>query len=140
MKLCLYCGNEIKKHLSKKRKWCSPHCRNKAQKEKRDKILKELGYNSKISKSKRGALGELKVAADLMEKDYEVFRALDPHCSCDLAILKNKKLFRVEVRTSTYDATGKPYGHNKKIKADILALVLPDKIIYETFNLPFVLS
>ena len=45
-----------------------------------------------------GALAELMVAVDLMRRGYEVFRALSPSASCDLAILGTSGLRRVEVR------------------------------------------
>jgi len=135
VKKCSYCGKEIKHNISEKRKWCSANCRNKAQKEKRDNILKDMEYDTTINKAKRGAIGELKVCSHLLELDYDVFRAVSPACPCDLIVMINKKLFRIEVRSNTYSASGKPYPHNKKIRADILAMVLPDKIIYRTFNL-----
>ena len=36
-----------------------------------------------------GAIAELVVATDLLGRGYEVFRALSPSCSGDLAVLKN---------------------------------------------------
>jgi len=57
-----------------------------------------------------GAIGELLVAADLLQKGYHVFRAQSPSCPCDLAILKDNRLLRVEVRTGHRSrATGKVY-------------------------------
>lgn len=83
-----------------------------------------------------GAIAELEVATDLMKKGYEVFRSLSQSCSCDLAILKNKKLFRVEVksayRNSNNSVSYPEQSHNKGHKYDILALYLhrENKIIY----------
>jgi hypothetical protein len=80
-----------------------------------------------------GAISELLVSSDLLRRGYAVFRALSPSCSCDLAILKGGRLFRVEVRTA--------YRHQKtrrlfypKVdpeKSDIAALVVGGtEIIY----------
>ena len=93
-----------------------------------------------------GALSELVVSADLLSKGFEVFRALTSSCSCDLAILKNGKLSRIEVKTAYKNNSGKyvfangrldadnlrVYA-NTKIKADILALYIrsENKIIYQ---------
>ena len=66
-----------------------------------------------------------------MKKGYEVFRACSPSSSCDLAILKNGKLLKIEVRTG--QKVRKAIMYNKEnIHADITAVVLynPDEIIY----------
>ena len=44
-----------------------------------------------------GTLGELIVAADLMRRGYQVFRAISPSCDYDLIILKGTHLLKVEV-------------------------------------------
>jgi len=72
-----------------------------------------------------GAMSELRVATDLLSKGYEVFRALSQSCSCDLAILQNDKLLRVEVKTGNV-RKGKLYCPNMDNgKHDILAIVDP---------------
>ena len=53
-----------------------------------------------------GAIQELKVAVDLMSKGYEVFRAMSPHSSCDLAVLRSGKLYKLEVRTAYLKSDG----------------------------------
>ena len=55
----------------------------------------------KLSTGTKGALSELLVAADLMAKGYEVFRALSPSCSCDLIANNGKGLLRIECRTGS---------------------------------------
>lgn len=54
-----------------------------------------------ISSSTVGAVGELRVAADLLTKGFEVFRALSPTCSCDLLAMKDGRIIRIECRTNT---------------------------------------
>lgn len=69
-------------------------------------------------------------SVDLLEKGFEVFRSLSPNCSCDLIIQKDNKLQRVEVRTGF--VYKEKIAVSRKIRADILAIVLPKgKIIYE---------
>lgn len=53
-----------------------------------------------------GALGELVVAIDLLKRGFEVFRAISPASTCDLAVLRDGKLLRIEVRTGHRTATG----------------------------------
>jgi len=44
-------------------------------------------------------MSEMAAAIDLMKRGYEVFRALSPHCSCDLIALGPDGALRIEVRT-----------------------------------------
>jgi len=80
-----------------------------------------------------GGISELKVVCDLLSKGYEVYRPLIDNASCDLIVLKDNKLTRIEVKT-TYRNTG---GEIRKStvknwgKFDILACVLPEGIVYE---------
>jgi hypothetical protein len=83
-----------------------------------------------------GAIGELLVAADLMRKGYAVFRSMSPACPCDIAILKDGVLSRVEVTTGKKLPSGKiMYPPHKTHTYDILAIVLYDHgapaIVYE---------
>jgi hypothetical protein len=111
-------------------------------------------YSKDLSTGTVGAISELRVCADLLAKGYEVFRAVSQSCSCDLAILKNQKLTRIdpefspigeiffstfaaskstriEVRTGFETAKGKIHAPRKYFRADIMAIVLPSRIIYE---------
>lgn len=87
---------------------------------------------AKVGRSNVGAASELRVAADLMLRGFDVFRALSPQCSCDLAILRDGKLLRVEVRSGRPAKNRKRpfWAHPKKNKSELFALVLPDDIIY----------
>jgi hypothetical protein len=82
-----------------------------------------------------GAIGELIVAADLLKKGYHVFRSCSPSCPCDLAILKDEKLFRVEVKTTQYSRPNSGDSLRKKYEAkgntfDVFAHVSKDGIYY----------
>jgi hypothetical protein len=49
-----------------------------------------------VSDSGKGTIAELNVAADLLSRGFEVFRALSPDCPSDLALLKDGRLLRVQ--------------------------------------------
>jgi len=83
--------------------------------------------------STSGALAELIACTDLIRKGYEVFRAISPACSCDLTILKNGKIQRVEVRTATKTSNGVlSYCHKSTDigRYDVLALVCDGIVTY----------
>lgn len=74
------------------------------------------------------------MAADLLALGYEVFRALSPACSCDLAILKDGQLLRIEVTTAYIGPSGNILTCKKpNEKSDIIAYFLKagKEIIYE---------
>lgn len=79
-----------------------------------------------------GAMHEMVVAVDLMSRGYHVFRALSQACPCDLAILKNGKLIRVECTTGTYNRNPNSWSHPLKDnkKYDVLAVVFHKEIKY----------
>ena len=123
---CIACGKPLNRrpHAGPHTKCCSRRCRNNLGRAAYATANRSLGLPSATV----GALGELIVAADLMKQGYEVFRALSPSCSCDLAILRNGRLLRVEVRTGYRTVTG---GENifigktgKAHRADVLAVVV----------------
>ena len=130
LKHCIRCG---KKLPTSRWKYCSYECYSIYNREKfdRDNPTTFRGNNS----STTGAISELRVAVDLMCKGYNVFRALSPSCPCDLAVLKNGKLLRIEVRTTYRSQTGQPNkvkaSRDDKDNIDIYASVLADEIIYE---------
>lgn len=81
-----------------------------------------------LSSGTVGAVSELLTCVDLLQRGFEVFRAVSPACSCDLAILKDGRLLRVEVRTgAVYEKQDGTVGHYlvrpDKEKSDILAIV-----------------
>ena len=94
------------------------------------------GTNYDVPTGTVGAIQELKVSLDLLIKGYHVFRSMSPSCPCDLAILKNKKLLTVEVRTRYRNKLGKvSYPKKNSDNPDIWAIVVGDKIIYEPIEL-----
>lgn len=80
-----------------------------------------------------GAIGELRVAVDLMQRGFEVFRAISPSCSCDLAVLHAGGLLRIEVRTGYKNkSTGKIVTNTPRNpdRYDVHAIVVGDSVTY----------
>src|SRR5207244_171702 len=90
---CLECDTEFSTSKTFQ-KYCSRLC----QMNYFDKISGRTCTGLGLPSSTVGAISELRVACDLLEKKYEVFRAISAACSCDLAVLKNGKLLRIEVK------------------------------------------
>lgn len=124
-KTCKGCGHSFLGSV--KRAFCANACRVEFHAKASAYKPKYLG----IPPGTVGAIGELRVSVDLLAKGHEVFRALSPSCSCDLAILKDGKLLRIEVRTASECTDGRLYYGKDGFKADHWALCLPDRIIYE---------
>jgi hypothetical protein len=108
-----------------RQKYCSKKCRAK-----HSVWVLQRPYPG-MSTGTIGAIGELRVCVDLLTKGYEVFRAVSPSCSCDLLVYKEGVATRIEVRTAYRTKSGNVYHPNQHIRAETLAAVLPDVIIYE---------
>ncbi len=129
---CRTCGRDITpKKLRHGALFCSKLCRGRAKPE---------GYSTgtlpklKVAPSTRGAISELIVAADLMARGFHVFRALSPSCPCDLAVIKDGTLVRIEVRTGDVTKAGTVFYSTKPSdigRHDVMAVVLNDRIIYK---------
>lgn len=141
LKIELQCKNCDRKFNSPshngKRKFCSKECRSEFT---NNEWKKANNRNLHLPTGTVGTISELLVCTDLLQKGFEVFRSTTPNCSCDLAILKNKILYRIEVTTGTVSGSGKiTYPYKDKNKYDILAIVTKDgKIIYNSeMEMPF---
>jgi len=75
-------------------KFCSTNCRRQNE----NTRWGRTGANN-IASATVGAMSEMSVAVDMMNKGYAVFRALSPACLCDLIAFKDGVFLRVEVRT-----------------------------------------
>jgi hypothetical protein len=113
--------NKVFRSRENRHVFCTEICRQKS-------TFFSIGNTYNLSTGQLGALSELIATTDLIKKGYEVFRAVSPSASCDLIILKNGKLHRIEVRTGylkadgavRYPATEKDIG-----KSDSYAVVFP---------------
>lgn len=65
-------------------------------------------------KTKQGTLGELIALKYYTELNYEVFTSINGKTSCDLIVLKDNKLLRVEVKTSIRKAN--PFSYEVGLK------------------------
>lgn len=130
-KLCAHCNNQFLQRR-KSQIYCSKKCG-------KDVLIARYYHRQpraiNIPSGTTGAMHELKVAVDLMNNGYNVFRALSPACPCDLAVLIDGRLVLVEVTTGFKLVSGRiTHGHlgkNDSGKYDILAIVFYDNsIIY----------
>ena len=125
---CKQCGESLP---SSRWSYCSGECRSKYSQQQYRLTHPLMGKTSATT----GTISELRAAANLLSKGYDVFRSLSPNCPCDLAILKDGKLLRIEVRTSYKSASGKLHRTISKRgdpnNIDHYAWVLSDEIIYE---------
>lgn len=87
---------------------------------------------SKLNPGAVGAINEARVIADLLGRGYEVFKGVSAQSTCDLIIMKRKRLLRIEVRTGYMSPKGNIVGiRYGNIRADLLAIVAEGKIIYQ---------
>lgn len=117
-----------RQHKNANNTYCSTKCRSKYWNE-RNGIKRPYPH---LNTGTVGAIGELRVCVDLLEKGFEAFRAVSYTCSCDVAVLKDGKLLRIEVRTGYRYKTGQIHftKNETKNRCDHYAVVLPEEIIY----------
>lgn len=134
--VCEECDKEFAKAHSRQR-FCTPECCNA------NYARKLLGLaGSKLAPATRGAVSEMVAACDLLERGYEVFRALSAACSCDLIALGPDQVpLRIEVRTGRFNtSTGNlTFSRNKarvprkrtEDDLDHYAVVVGASVVYE---------
>ena len=128
-RVCSFCGGEIPLvRLKHRAKYCTTKCRIQNQLQRYHERNPKVILSAHLT---NGIISEYRTIVDLLSKGYDVFNHVSPSCSCDLAILKNNQLLRVEVRTGHYSATGAIYKNKQDVRADILAIALHDKIVYD---------
>ena len=137
LKPCKICGDMFPACLNKPNIYCSRICRaegNRRRVKEKNGIPTYEKNGITLSKSTKGALAEMRVTVDLIEKGYEVFRAVSPATSCDFVICKNNTTLRLEVKSRGLSSGGniyKPPPH----KADVIAILYQDEIIKYTPDL-----
>jgi hypothetical protein len=132
MERCQGCPREIpKERVRHHAKYCSRECRQQSE------LAKARALNPvrdlPLPSGTVGALHELLVAADLLRRGYEVFRAVSQAASCDLAVLKEGHLLRVEVTTGYRHLGGGFAFPPRKYpdRHDVLAIVVGQEIHYQ---------
>jgi hypothetical protein len=88
---CWECGKDLPEG---RRKFCKTACGTNFS---RRRFREPLPGDS--DRSRIGAVAEMLVAADLLGRDKDVLRSLNPHGGFDLAILADNKPLRIEVKT-----------------------------------------
>ncbi len=116
---CQRCGEKYTPRIALQ-KFCSIKCQ---------KVSPSAFTENKLSNGTIGAIGELAAAAELMKIGWEVFRALSPSCSCDLAAIKDGKLYRFEVRTGYQHPKGRIAYSPYNVRAEnVIVITYPFKM------------
>jgi hypothetical protein len=124
---CSVCGKSFLTNRND-RKYCKGKCREDFWRARNVNLRQPT---LKLATGTIGALSELIVCSDLLQRGYEVFRAVSPSCSTDLIASKNDNIFKVEVRTGRYNASKKLYYANQNVRSHVVAVVtLVDKKIW----------
>ena len=116
---CKGCGADVPTSRPANAKFCSCSC---AKRNERPRYVKQQPLSSPNAS---GALAELFVAADLLGKGFNVFRAVLPGASCDLVAERSGLLCRIEVKKAMRHANGTigfAMKQGQKEKHDVLAL------------------
>ncbi len=82
----------------------------------------------------RGAWGELRACAELLSRGYYVFRNVGPNCPFDLAVYRDGKFWRVEVKCLHWSKShdNRPlltpmFSYPQNAEWDILAVAADDR-------------
>lgn len=117
---------ERKGRRGRSAKYCSGACAREAARRKY-RLANPYPYPGVVLPSGSvGAASELRVAVDLLMRGHSVFRALSPSSPCDLAVLCQGQLLRVEVRTKAQTPAGSVYKEAavSGLRCDVLAVVI----------------
>lgn len=121
---CEVCGTKFEGR-TRTQKYCSEGCQQIRWRAKwRDRNPTDP---IKLNTNTVGALHELIVCADLLQKGFAVFRAVSPSAPCDLAVLRGSQLLRIEVRTGQNTAGGVLWPKSSRDQCDHYAVVLRDR-------------
>lgn len=118
--------------LQRRAKYCSPRCAAAIQRL-RWRKLNPGGLRAR-SRSHLGAAAELAVAAELLRDGFDVFRSVSPAAVCDLLVLRDGKLWRVEVTSGNRNPSGALTHPTKTDGFDALAVYVHAE--QKTFWLP----
>ena len=125
VRLCRGCNKPLPTRRGKHAVWCRDQC-------KRD-FYRRQNPKPTLPTGTVGTISEILVATDLLKRGYDVFRAMSPAATCDLAILRNKQLLKVEVKTGKRGTNRVYYPAprgDKALRYDILAVVVDTDILY----------
>lgn len=121
-RVCLECGKPIQGPAFKR--YCSASCRGKANKRNAAGVHRPLA----LPAGSTGAVGELLVAADLLQHGFQVFRACSPSALWDLTAWRDGRFYRVECRTGTVHGDRVYYAKKPTDAGDVYAVVVPTRL------------
>lgn len=125
---CASCSREFIPN-TKSHKFCNKRCRYFSENSKAGAQFKRAN-TAMISSATKGAIQELRVSMDLMNKGFHVFRALSPACPCDLIAFKDKDIHMIEVKSGIRLKSGKVFYPHSKKEGVCYAVGLHDDIYY----------
>jgi hypothetical protein len=97
----------------------------------RTRARNPLRYAVQMPPHTVGAVCELQVCADLLQRGFHVFRSVSPHAPCDVVAIIGAQTIRVEVRAAKRGICSTHGEH------DCLAAVNPDGEIIYTPSIDF---
>ena len=128
---CKYCDKPFPADAKSNRRFCNKVCASAFAKEswRQQNPKSALGT---IATGTKAEVNEMRVAIDLLEKGYEVYRAAFQGMPCDLIARQFGVYQRVEVTTGNKSPNG-TVAHPKRDAAtyDMLAVVVGNEIIYK---------
>jgi len=125
---CAACRGDISAARQRKHAvYCSDACMRAGNR----RAYREANPKRPFTTATTGAIHELLVSADLLQRGFAVFRALSASCPCDLAVLQGDRLLRVEVTSGVYQkGGGVNYPPHPPDRFDVLAVVTRDQRIH----------
>lgn len=130
MKQCIECGVGFAPHPMSSNKqggFTQKYCSNKCRTEKLSSPWRGI-----LSTSNVGAMAEILVCADLLSRQYEVYRNVSPNGINDVVAYKEGQYYGIDVK-SGYRKNDKLYPYSKNYKSDYRAIVIhrTKEIIYQ---------
>lgn len=126
-RVCWNCKKPIGVSRYRGTKYCTRACG--AAYKKYDYGYARTGRNCSVA----GAVGELRVCADLLLRGYDVFRAVSPSSPYDLIAVNESQCLKVEVRTAAKNRVTGYVNWTKPDSSkgcDVAAVVLDEEILY----------
>lgn len=107
IRLCPVCSKPIPdKRGGLPRVTCSDACNRQRSRERHRLLNPAPGWSVGLSPSVVGAAQEMIVVADLLKRGYFVFRSVSPGASCDLVLVIDRSIHRIDVTTGFRSAVG----------------------------------
>jgi hypothetical protein len=136
VKVCIGCG-QIFEPKRPNQVRCKPGCRRYAREAKETPEARIAMQERCLAAGRLGAANEMRVAIDFLAHGWDVCTPLSPVCPFDLLVWKEGRALRVQVKTA-HEVTRRFCQSEPKIVVgkisgghDILAMALPDRIVYE---------